>query len=198
MDQKVIAGVAVVILVAAIAGYFLISGPTGGPGEEAAGEETYIVIGYYWGFKIYDSNYNPVDKIMVKKGTTLKIIFLNARSFAEDFYGPLEEESKQKGVGGLDNGPLEQKIMEALENNQVDHGLQIIGYGVTVATNYKAFSGTAKNLQEFFQNEPQDAINQHTVVFKADKTGVFDFVCYVVCGYGHSFMVLKGALQVYE
>jgi len=114
MDQKVIAGVAVVILVAAIAGYFLISGPTGGPGEEAAGEETYIVIGYYWGFKIYDSNYNPVDKIMVKKGTTLKIIFLNARSFAEDFYGPLEEESKQKGVGGLDNGPLEQKIMEAL------------------------------------------------------------------------------------
>jgi len=45
---------------------------------------------------------------------------------------------------------------------------------------------------------PSDAINQHTVVFKADKTGVFDFVCYVVCGYGHSFMVLKGALQVYE
>ncbi len=194
MDKKIVIALVAIIAVAAVGGALLFTNQPGG--EQAT--KTYIIIGYYWGFALYDGDFNPVDKIELKVGEPVKIIFLNARSFAPEFYEPLEQRTIEQGLGAVSGDALAQKIMEALETNQVDHGLQITGLKVAIATNYKAFSGTAKSLAEFFEKEPQDQIEKHSVVITPERAGVYDLVCYVVCGYGHSFMILENAVVVSE
>ena len=191
LNMKVVIPVVVAIIVIGAVAFFLFPGMGGAPKEKV-----FIIVAYHWGYALYDSNYNEIDQIVVNKGDTVKIYFISARSLSEEFYSQLEERAIQQGVGGLSGDDLRAKIEEAISAGQIDHGLQITAFNVFVATNTKNFSGKAKTLKEFFQTENKDAIEQQAVTFKADKTGTFDILCYVVCGYGHSFMVRQDAIRV--
>ncbi len=190
--KVIIAGVSVVVVIAILAAVVL-PNMTGGAG---GGENVYYVVAHYWNFAIYDENFNRVDQIKVKLGDKVKLYFFNARAFAPEFYEPLEEETIQAGVGGLSGDDLRAKIEEAVKGGLIDHGLQITEFKVFMSTNVKNFSGKAKNLQEFLQIENKEAIEQQSIVFTADKAGTFNIVCYIVCGYGHSFMMLENAIVV--
>ncbi len=194
VNTKLVIPIVAVIVVIGIAVAFLFPGLIGtAPQEE---EKVFIVVAYHWGFALYDENYNPIDQIVVNKGDKVKLYFFNARSFAEEFYSVLEERELEKGIGGLTGEELKAKIEEAISTGQIDHGLQITAFKVFMSTNYKNFSGKAKTLSEFFQIEDKEAIEQQSVTFVADKPGTYDFICYIVCGYGHTFMVYQDALKV--
>ena len=191
LNMKVVVPIVIAVVVVGAAAFVLFPGISGGPKEKV-----FIIVGYHWGYALYDSNYNEIDQIVVKKGDTVKIYFISARSLSEEFYSKLEARAINNGVGGLSGDDLRAKIEEAISAGQIDHGLQITAFNVFVATNTKNFSGKAKSLEEFFKTENKQAIEDQAVVFKADKVGTFDIICYVVCGYGHSFMVRNDAIKV--
>ncbi len=194
VNTKLVIPIVAVIVVIGIVAAFLFPGMIGtGPQEEA---KVFIVVAYHWGFALYDENYNPIDQIVVNKGDKVKIYFFNARSFSDEFHEKLEEKAIREGVGGLSGEELRAKIEEAIATGQVDHGLQVTAFKIFMSTNYKNFSGKANSLQEFFQIENKEAIEQQSVTFVADKPGTYDFICYIVCGYGHTFMVYQDALKV--
>lgn len=191
VNTKVIIPLAVVIVIIGFTLLFLAPGMTG-----VQEEKVFIVVAYYWGFALYDEDFNKIDQIVVNQGDRVKIYFFNARSFSEEFYSQLEEESITMGVGGLSGDDLRGKIDEAVSVNQIDHGLQITEFKVFMSTNYRNFSGEAKSLSEFFEIEDEEAIEQQAITFVADKPGTYDFVCYIVCGYGHAYMIYQDALRV--
>jgi len=194
LNTKLLIPIAAVIVVLGIIAAFVLPGMMGtAPQEE---EKVFIVVAYHWGFALYDEDYNPIDQIVVNQGDKVKIYFFNARSFAPEFHTQLEEKELETGIGGLTGEELKAKIDEAISTGQIDHGLQITAFKVFMSTNYKNFSGKAKSISEFFQIEDKEAIEQQAVTFVADKPGTYDFVCYIVCGYGHTFMVYQDALKV--
>jgi len=192
INTKLVIPIATVIVIIGIS-LLLFNPITNGVQQE---EKVFIVVGYYWGFALYDEEFNRIDQIVVNQGDKVKIYFFNARSFSEEFYSQLEEESITMGVGGLSGDDLREKIIEAVSIGQVDHGLQITEFRVFIPTNYRNFSGEAKSLSEFFEIEDEEAIEQQAITFVADKPGTYDFVCYIVCGYGHAYMIYEDALRV--
>jgi len=191
LNMKIIVPIVVALVVIGAVAYFVLPNLGGG-----AKEKVFIIVGYHWGFALYDSNYNEIDQIVVNKGDTVKVYFISARSLSEEFYSQLEQRAIQNGVGGISGDELRAKIDEAISSGLVDHGLQITEFSVFISTNTKNFSGKAKTLKEFFQIEDKNAIEQQSVTFKADKTGSFNIQCFVVCGYGHAYMIRENAIVV--
>jgi len=197
MNIKIVVPTVLVLIIVGVVGIYMFSN-MGTQAEDSEPSKTFIIIGYYWGFALYDENYNPIDRIELKVGEPVKIIFLNARSFSEEFYSKLEMKTVEEGLDSVPPSILEDKIMEAFESNLVDHGLQVTGLRLAIATNWRAFSGTADTLEEFFEIESEEAIQRHTAIITPDKPGVYDLLCYVVCGFGHTFMKLDNAIIVTE
>ena len=197
VSRAAVIGIIVVVIILAAAAFFLARPGAPAPAAEKPAKVFYV-IAYHWGFAFYDSNLREIDKIVVNKGDRVKIYVFPAEAFSEDFHHEFEEKAVEAGVGDLPPGSpeIEEEIEKAEEQGLLDHGFAIKEFNVNLITDYTMFKGNASSLEEFLKIESKDAIERHSVTFVADKVGEFDIFCSLYCGYGHNYMIAKGAFVV--
>lgn len=186
----------VVLTLAVLAGLavYLYTGQSALVGEE----KTFYVVAYHWGYAFYDENFNEIERIVVNRGDRVTIYVIPGAAFDEEAHEAYQERTVEEGVGDLPPGSQEiiARMEEAEEGGFLDHGLTITGYDVDIKTNYGMFKGGASSIQEVFSIESGDTLRAHSMTFTADKSGSFDIVCSVFCGYGHGWMVVEGGFVV--
>jgi len=163
--------------------------PAQGPGQ------TFYIVVYHWGFAIYDQNWTEVPKIVVHKGDRVTIYVIPAEALTEEAHAKFEERTIKSGIGPLPPGdPRIHEEIEAAESAGLrNHSVAILDYGINVPTDVSKITSKA--------DSPQDVIRLGnpgggSVTFTADKTGRFNIMCLRFCGFGHTWMILEGGLEV--
>ncbi len=187
MDYRLVGVAALFLIIGLAAGYggamLLRQG-----GAETKGEKVYYVMPVEWHFGVYDANFNPVEKIEVNKGDTVKLIILPKPFIPPEVYEHIEEEfietALEKGIIASEDEfkKYEHEAEESLGREAfgaefIPHGVAIEGYEDKV--NVIIMDGKPR-----------------IVTFVADKEGSFDIYCSQFCGWGHGFMRLEGGLVV--
>ncbi len=169
-----------VILVGIITGLLLGSALSSG----APPTKTFNIVAYHWGYALYDEDWNEIEQIEVKRGTTVRLVAFPAHAFSHELGEQFEERIMEQGFGEYPPGdPRIPDLMEAAEDDpaSLNHGVFIGPLNVDL--------GPKNNVSTF-----EEAID--SVEFTTDAIGTFDISCSVVCGVGHPYMVLEGALVV--
>ena len=169
-----------VILVGIITGLLLGSALSSG----APPTKTFNIVAYHWGYALYDEDWNEIEQIEVERGTTVRLIAIPAYALSHEIGEQFEERSVDKGFGEYPPGdPRIPDLMEAAHEDPAtaSHGVFIGQLNVDLSPN-----GNASTLEEAIDS----------IEFTTDAIGTFDISCSVVCGVGHPYMVLEGALVV--
>jgi hypothetical protein len=169
-----------VILVGIITGLLLGSVLLSG----APPTKTFNIVAYHWGYALYDQDWNEIKQIEVKRGTTVRLVAFPAHLFSHEMVEEFDRRIMDKGFGEYPPGdPRIADLMEAAEEDPatLNHGVFIGPLNVDLRPK--------SNADTF-----EEAID--SVEFTADAIGSFDISCSVVCGVGHPYMVLEGALIV--
>ena len=158
--------------------------------------KTFNVISYHWGYALFDEDWNEIEQMVVKRGTTVRLITYPATLFSQE----LQEEWYQRVVdGGLKTSsgkddevveveyqPGDTKIMDLIEAartdpDQADFGVFIEAFNVDLSPKTDVSTW----------DEAIDSIE-----FTPDAMGTFELSCSIECGPGHSFHSLLEALIV--
>lgn len=170
----------VVILVGIITG--LLIGSTLFSG--APPTKTFNIVAYHWGFALYDEDWNEIEQIEVKRGTTVRLVAFPDHLFSHEMVEQLEERTMDQGFGEYPPGdPRIPELMEEAEDDPatLNHGVSIGLLNIDLSPRNNASTS-------------EEAID--SVEFTTDAVGSFNILCSVVCGIGHPYMVLDGALVV--
>jgi hypothetical protein len=175
-----------------------------------AGEGTvFYLVPYHYGFAFYDRDLVERERIEVKSGEKITLVIVPAQSLPEEVFLEYAERSLRLSIGGLPAGDskISAKIMEDLALGNVEHIIGIAAHPVYVTTNVAAVLGG----ERFRRGGPRnlaEAVHQKdpaikSVTFTAKRVGSFDVLCVDsgmegtgTCGWGHKWMVAKGALVV--
>lgn len=179
-------------------------------------ERSFYVVAYHWGFVVFDENGVELDQISVAKGTRVTLYAINAHALdaahahdtdtdhahdadhAHVAFNGLPEaihglpEAVHSAIENIDfhemseteniipepeDTTLQDKIEEAEDQGLEDHGLGIKEFLVMV-------------------DLEAEVTELSKMSFIADKTGKFEFVCTVDCGYGHIYMAMLSLIVV--
>lgn len=169
-----------VILVGIITGLLLGSVLLSG----APPTKTFNIVNYHWGYALYDEDWNEIEQIEVKRGTTVRLVAFPAEVLSHEIGEQFEERVVDKGFGEYPPGdPRIHELIEAVHDDPalVNHGVFIGLLNVDLRP-----KGDASTLEEAIDS----------IEFTTDAIGSFDIICPVACGVGHPYMVLDGALVV--
>ena len=169
-----------VILVGIITGLLLGSVLTSG----APPTKTFNIVTYHWGYALYDKDWNEIEQIEVKRGTTVRLVAFPASVLTDE----MREQFKQRTI---DNGfgeyqPGDSRIAGLVEASYIDPAA--VNHGVLIS-------------QLNVDLRPKDDVSSlktavDSIEFTTDAIGAFDILCSVFCGGGHPFMVLEKAFVV--
>ncbi len=169
-----------VILVGIITGFILGSVLTSG----APPTKTFNIVAYHWGYALYDEDWNEIEQIEVKRGTTVRLVAIPAYALSHEIQEGFHERVLEKGFGDYPPGdPRIHDLMEAAHEDPElsSHGVFIAQLNVDLSPD-----GKASTLEEAIDS----------VEFTTDAIGTFDISCSVFCGVGHESMILEGAFVV--
>lgn len=181
---------------------------TPGPAREAGA--VFYVVAYHYGFAFYDADFRERDTIDVKAGEVVTLNIVPSQAFPQELALDYAERTTRLSIGGLGPGDpqIRQKIMEDFALGNVEHIVGIASHPVYVVTSVAPLLGTApfrrqgpRTLRE--AGEQKDPAIK-TITFTAKKVGAFDVLCIDsgmegagTCGWGHKWMVAKGAFVVH-
>jgi predicted small lipoprotein YifL len=162
--------------------------------DTPAPEITAYVVGYHWGWAVFDEDGNELDALEAPVGATIELFAVNdhASEAIEKLPAPVTE-----AINGIDwherahhdvaeghvPDPMDEMgeslghVLDAAHHGDgahngpqaaEDHGLMIPGPGVQAHLDAHA-------------DEPQH------LVFDVEEEGTFQFICSEYCGYGHAY-----------
>jgi heme/copper-type cytochrome/quinol oxidase subunit 2 len=145
-------------------------------------QRTFTIVAYHWGFAVFDEQGNEIPRIEVARGTEVTLVVVGGMALSHELHEMFEERTVETfadnpDYGGLNATEVQQKLEEAAEKGQVDHGVVISAYDLDIP----AYA---------------DSPNPSVVTFVADKAGTFDIFCNRPCGWGHQYMFFEGGLVV--
>jgi len=155
--------------------------------------KTFNIVAYHWGYALYDENWDEIEQMEVKRGTTVRLVAIPAsllsQELEEDMYQRVIEEglSASRGDGIVEEYPpgdprIAGLIKEARDKpDTADHGVFIAQLNVDLSP-----KSNASTLEEAIDS----------IEFTADALGAFDISCSVQCGVGHELLVLESAFVV--
>ena len=179
------------------------------PGTPPEKGTVFYVVPYHYGFAFYDSGFVERQAIEVKAGEVVTLLVVPSLALPKETFLEYAERGMGRSIGELPAGDprIRQKILEDLDLGNVEHIVGIAGHPVYVTTGVAAVlkgarfrTGGPRTLEEAVrQGDP--AIK--SVTFTAKKAGAFDVICVDsgmdgsgTCGWGHKWMVAKGAFIV--
>ncbi len=169
-----------VILVGIITGLLLGSVLLSG----APPTKTFNIVNYHWGYALYDEDWNEIEQITVKQGTTVRLVAFPVSVLSDEIREQLWQRVANKGFGDYPPGDprIPDLVRAGFENpSYASHGVLILPLNVDLRP--KEHTSTL-----------EEAID--SVEFTTDAIGSFDIVCSVFCGIGHGAMRLDGAFVV--
>lgn len=145
---------------------------------------TFNIVVYHWGYALYDEDWNEIEQIEVKRGTTVRLVAFPQSVLSNEIREQLWQRVVEKGFG--EYAPGDPRIADLIEAAQaepaaVNHGVFIGQLNVDLRPNQQA-------------STLEGAID--SIEFSTDAIGSFDILCSVSCGAGHPYMVLNEALVV--
>lgn len=178
-----------VILVGVISGLLLGATMSGG----APPTKTFNVIAYHWGYALFDENWNEIEQMEVKLGTTVRLIAHPVNLFSQELQDKFYQRVVDRGLSTSLGDAVEIKyppgdpriaeiIMKARTNPEtLNHGVSITALNVDLSpkTDKSIFEGAIASIE-----------------FTPDALGVFEMSCSIECGPGHEFFALEKALVV--
>ncbi|MBI4587334.1 MAG: hypothetical protein HY725_00730, partial [Candidatus Rokubacteria bacterium] len=181
------------------------------PAPRGAGRAgaVFYVVAYHYGYAFYDRNFSEVEAMEVKEGEPVTLYIVPSQALPREVALEYAERTLAAPIGGLAPGDprIRQKILEDFALGNVEHIIGISGLPVYVTTNVTA----ALNGRPFREGGPptlREAVERgdptiKTVTFTAKRVGAFDVLCVDsgmdgagTCGWGHKWMVAKGAFIV--
>jgi hypothetical protein len=180
-----------------------------GPGEPGETGTPFYVVPYHYGFVFYDADLVERSRIEVRVGETVTLYIVPAQALPRKTFLAYNERTLGIAVGGLPAGDprIGAKIAEDLALGNVEHIIGVGAHPVYVTTEVTRLLGG----RPFRLGGPttlQEAIRRgdpaiRSATFTAKRVGAFDVLCVDsgmdgagTCGWGHKWMVAKGALVV--
>ncbi len=168
-----------VILVGIITGLLLGSVLYSG----ASPVKTFNIITYHWGYALYDEDWNEIEQIEVKRGTTVRLVAIPDHLLSREIQAQFDPRVVDNGIGEYQAG--DPKILALIEeehtNLNTDHGVFIGLLNIDLRPNEHALT-------------LEEAID--SIEFTADAIGTFDISCSVFCGMGHPYIVFDEAIVI--
>lgn len=169
----------------------------------------FYVVPYHYGFAFYDRHFTERETIEVRAGDTVTLYVVPAQALPQEAFGHYLERTLALPIGGLPAGDRRTrgKIAEDLALGNIEHIVGITSHPVYVTTNVAAALG-GKPFREGGPRTLAEAVSQkdptiRLVTFTAKRVGAFDVLCIDsgmdgagTCGWGHKWMVAKGAFVV--
>ncbi len=199
----VLAAVTVVVLLV-FAGWIPLA-----PRDGREADRVFYVVPYHYGFAFYDRDFTERATMEVKAGEVVTLYVVPAQALPQETFHAYSERTLRVAIGDLPAGDsrIRVKIREDLALGNVEHIVGIAAHPVYLTTDVVAVLGG----QPFRAGGPatlRDAIRQkdpaiRSVTFTAKRVGAFDVLCMDsgmdgagTCGWGHKWMVAKGAFVV--
>lgn len=180
------------------------------PGAVEEGVVFYVVP-YLYGYAFYDRSFTEIRAMEVKEGEAVTLYVVPSQALSKEAALEYAERTMGVSIGGLASGDpqIRKKIMEDLELGNVEHIIGISAHAVYVTTNVTAVlngrifrEGGPRTVREAVQRKDPTI---RTVTFTAKRVGAFDVLCVDsgmdgagTCGWGHKWMVAKGAFVVHR
>ncbi len=169
----------------------------------------FYVVAYHYGFAFYDADGNERETIVVGVGEPVTLSILPAQALPRELALEYAERSTRLSIGGLTPGvpAIREKIIEDFALGNVEHIVGISGHPVYVTTSVTPLLAGAP-FREHGPRTLREAIAQkdpaiRSVTFTAKRVGAFDVICVDsgmdgagTCGWGHKWMVARGAFVV--
>lgn len=169
----------------------------------------FYVVAYHYGFTFYDASFNERDTMEIKAGETVTLYIVPSQALPRELALDYAERTLKLSIGGLAPGDaqIRKKIMEDFALGNVEHIIGIASHPVYVTTNVAPVLGGAL-FRERGPRTLREAVEQKdaaikSVTFTAKRIGAFDVLCVDsgmdgagTCGWGHKWMVAKGAFVV--
>ncbi len=149
--------------------------------------KTFHVIAYHWGYAIFDEDWNEIEQMVVKRGTTVRLITypitLFSQELQEELYQRVVDRGLKTSLGDeevVEYPPGDARITDIIEAARTDpdtanHGVFIAEFNVDLSP----------------KEETIDIIE-----FTPDALGIFEMSCSIECGPGHEYFALEEALIV--
>jgi hypothetical protein len=178
-------------------------------GGERPGSTVFYVVPYHYGFALYDRALREIERITVRAGESVTLSVVPAHALPEALFRAYSERSLRMAIGGLPAGDprIADKMAEDLALGNVEHIVGIAAHPVYVTTDVTSLlagqpfrRGGPATLREAVEAKDPSI---RSVTFTARRVGAFDVLCVDsgmdgggTCGWGHKWMVAKGAFVV--
>jgi len=179
------------------------------PRDAGRAGTVFYVVAYHYGYAFYDRTFSEVAAMEVKAGEPVTLYIVPSQALPRGMVLEYAERSLRAPIGGLAAGDpqVRKKILEDFALGNVEHIVGITGLPVYVTTNVTA----VLNTRPFRDGGPatlREAVERgdptiKTVTFTAKRVGAYDVLCVDsgmdgagTCGWGHKWMVAKGAFIV--
>lgn len=170
----------------------------------------FYVVAYHYGYAFYDADLRERETIEVKVGEPVTLYIVPSQALPRGLALEYAERSMKGAIGGLPPGDpgIRKKILEDFALGNVEHIVGIASHPVYVTTRVAPLLAGAP----FRERGPltlREAVEQKdpaivSVTFTARRVGAFDVLCVDsgmdgagTCGWGHKWMVAKGAFVVH-
>lgn len=181
-----------------------------GPRDPTGSGTAFYVVPYHYGFAFYDQHLEERATINVKAGEVVTLHIVPAQALPREVFLRYAERTLALAIGDLPAGDprIRGKIEEDLALGNVEHIIGVAGHPVYATTSVAAVLGGAR----FREGGPltlREAVRSRdgtikSVTFTARKIGAWDVLCIDsgmdgagTCGWGHKWMVARGAFVVH-
>lgn len=188
--------------IGATAGLGGLTGCLSGWPEQGGGsvDRTVYVGAYHWGFVLLDEDGAEHERVVLDRGTTVRLVAFNTR--AEQALQALPtsiqdvvpdhhelEERNEDRIPPPSTGELHQRL-EVANEQYPDHSVAVMSSGANHV------GGMRGGMMLHPIPLPHDASRPTTATLAASRRGDYTLSCLTYCGYGHAYMDLDGALVV--
>ncbi len=177
-------------------------------GPREAGTVFYVVA-YHYGYAFYDADLNERETIDVKVGEPVTLRIVPSQALPRAVSLEYAERTMKLAIGGLAPGDpgIRKKVLEDFALGNVEHIVGIASHPVYVTTSVTPLLAGAP-FREQGPRTLREAVEQKdpsikSVTFTPKRVGAFDVLCVDsgmdgggTCGWGHKWMVAKGAFVV--
>jgi hypothetical protein len=151
-------------------------------------EVTAYVVGYHWGWALFDEDGSELEQLRVRKGATVELVAVN------DHAGEAIAQLPEPVAGAVQTVDWHERALHAVEMGRVpdpeaeegmslseaidmahDHGQDMAHHGLMV---------TGVGARAFLDSHAREP---ERLVFTVDREGTFEFRCTEECGFGHEY-----------
>jgi hypothetical protein len=159
----------------------------------ASPTKTFHVIAYHWGYALFDEDWNEIEQMVVKRGTTVRLITYPISIFSQELQEELYQRVVDRGLKTslgdeevVEYPPGDARIADIIEAARTDpdtanHGVFIAEFNVDLSPK---------------TDKPALGEAIDSIEFTPDALGNFEISCSIECGPGHEFFALDEALVV--